>query len=204
MHMHTIDDPRELDERAVRASVAVTSTVTKADLERPTPCAGWRLADLLAHMAAQHRGFAAAAEGNGADREVWRGEPVGADPAAWYAEAAERVIGAFGGTGVLARRFALPEISTTTEFPAPMAIGFHLVDYVVHIWDVARSLGVPVALPDDLVRAVLPLARAVPAGPERLRPGAAFAPVLPYPPDAGPLDEVLALLGRSPDWAPPA
>ena len=56
-------DVRELDRRAVRASVDMVAKVTIEDLGRPTPCAGWTLADLLAHMTAQHRGFAAAAEG---------------------------------------------------------------------------------------------------------------------------------------------
>jgi uncharacterized protein (TIGR03083 family) len=48
-----------LDARAVRASVQVVSQASAADLARPTPCADWTLADLLAHMTAQHNGFAA-------------------------------------------------------------------------------------------------------------------------------------------------
>ena len=44
----------------------------------PTPCEGWTLADLLAHMTVQHRGFAAAARGLGADPDVWRVETVAA------------------------------------------------------------------------------------------------------------------------------
>jgi gas vesicle protein len=37
--------------------------LTPADLTRPTPCAGWTLHGLLAHMTTQHYGFAAAAAG---------------------------------------------------------------------------------------------------------------------------------------------
>ena len=51
----------------VLASVDVVSAVTTDDLSRPTPCAGWNLSDLLTHMTVQHRGFAAAAHGLGAD-----------------------------------------------------------------------------------------------------------------------------------------
>ena len=47
----------------------------------------------------------------------------------------------FAADDVLARTFALPEISATTEFPAPQAIAVHFLDYVVHGWDVARNLG---------------------------------------------------------------
>ena len=102
----TATDIRELDRRAVLASVEVVSRVTAADLGRATPCAGWTLGDLLAHMTVQHHGFAAA----------------------------------------------------------------------------------------------LRIAATVPDGPERLRPGAAFRPGLAAPAGAGPLDRVVALLGRSPNW----
>jgi uncharacterized protein (TIGR03086 family) len=199
MHMHTIDLV-EHNRRAVRASVDVVALVTPADLRRPTPCAGWTLADLLAHMSAQHHGFAAAAAGRGTDPQAWRTRPLGARPDATYAAAADEVIAAFGADGVLDARFALPEFSTEVTFSGRRAIGFHLVDYVVHAWDVARALDVRLDLPEDVVEAALPVAEAVPDGPGRLKPGAAFAPRLPEPPGATPMDRVLALLGRSPTW----
>ena len=65
--MHTSIDVRPHHRTAVTASVDVVNAVTLDDLDRPTPCAGWNLADLLAHMTVQHYGFAAAARGNGAD-----------------------------------------------------------------------------------------------------------------------------------------
>src|ERR1700732_4239867 len=69
-----------LDARAVRASVQIVSRASAADLARPTPCSDWTLAELLAHMTAQHNGFAAAAAGDGADLVHWQtGAPV-ADP----------------------------------------------------------------------------------------------------------------------------
>jgi uncharacterized protein (TIGR03086 family) len=195
-------DIRELDRRAVRASVAVVARACAGDLGRATPCAGWMLGDLLAHMTAQHDGFAAAAAGQGADLGVWQVRPLGEDPVADYAAAAERVIAAFAEPGVLDRRFILPEIAPSFRFPAAQAISFHFVDYVVHGWDVARSLGVGYWLDDDLAEAALAVARAVPDGPERLKPGAAFRPGLDTPADAAGLDQVLSLLGRSPAWQP--
>jgi uncharacterized protein (TIGR03086 family) len=197
--MHTIDVVVQ-NRRAVRASVEVVTPVTAADLGRPTPCAGWTLADLLAHMIAQHHGFAAAAAGRGADPRAWRIRPLGADPAATYAAAAAEVITAFAADDVLTARFALPEFSTEVTFGGRRAIGFHLLDYVVHAWDVARARGVALDLPEDLVRAALPVAEAVPDGPGRREPGAAFAPRLPVPAGAGPMDRLLLLVGRSPDW----
>jgi uncharacterized protein (TIGR03086 family) len=199
--MHTDTDLREADAIAVRAGVAVVARLTTADLSRPTPCAGWDLGALLAHMTVQHRGFAAAAAGHGADVALWQPVPLGDDPAHEYAEAAEQVIAAFAADGVLEREFSLPEVRNGQSFPASMAIGFHLVDYVVHGWDVATSLGVPFNLPADVLAATLPIARAVPGGPARTVPGAAFAPAVSIADDTGPLDEILALLGRSPRTA---
>src|SRR5262245_63876582 len=100
MHMPTISEPdvRELDALAVRATVDLVTRVTRDDLDRPTPCTGWTLADLLAHMAAQHRGFAAAAAGGGADLAVWQPRP-GDDPVPSYVAAAEQVVAAFAQEG---------------------------------------------------------------------------------------------------------
>ncbi len=188
-----------LDARAVRASVRVVSQASAADLARPTPCAGWTLADLLAHMTAQHNGFAAAAAGDGADLVRWQTGAPAADPVGEYAAAAERVLAAFAAADVLARDFVLPEISTRVRFPAAEAIGFHFVDYVVHGWDVARALGLGYELEPDVLAAARPIAWSVPDGERRRTPGAAFAPRVAVT-GGGVLDEIVALLGRRPDW----
>jgi uncharacterized protein (TIGR03086 family) len=104
--------------------------------------------------------------------------------------------------GVLDRRFPLPEIAAGTSFPARQAISFHLVDHVVHSWDVARALGLGVDLAADVLDAALAVARTVPGGASRLAPGSAFAPALAWP-GGSPLDQVVAALGRSPGWQPP-
>ena len=70
----TLSDIRLLHRTAVLQSIDVVDTVREADLVRPTPCEGWNLLDLLAHMTVQHRGFAAAARGFGADMETWRAD----------------------------------------------------------------------------------------------------------------------------------
>jgi uncharacterized protein (TIGR03086 family) len=188
-----------LNARAVRASVEVVSRARAADLARPTPCAGWTLGHLLAHMTVQHNGFAAAAAGDGADLVRWQTGAPAADPVGEYAAAAERVLAAFAAAGVLAREFDLPQISASLRFPAAEAIGFHLVDYVAHGWDVARALGLGYDLDPDVLAAALPIARSVPDGERRHRPRAAFAPRVAAT-GGGVLDEIVALLGRRPSW----
>jgi uncharacterized protein (TIGR03086 family) len=190
----------DLDARVVEASVALVKQAGLLDLDRSTPCAGWTLADLIGHMTAQHYGWIAAAAGHGADLSVWQPGPPVADPIGEYAEAARRVLEAFSDEGVLEREFDLAEISPVLRFPAAQAIGFHFIDYLVHGWDVARSLGVDYRPEPDVLAAALPVALAVPGGKARERDGAAFAPVLDVPAQAGTLDQIVARLGRSPSW----
>jgi uncharacterized protein (TIGR03086 family) len=204
--MPTNEDLRPLHRLAVAASIDVVSSVTVGDLPRPTPCAGWNLADLLAHMTVQHNGFAASARGNGADLEIWEptrvADAVNTDPVGAYTAAAADLLDAFAADGVLEATFALPEFGPGATAPGAMAIGFHFVDYVVHAWDVARSIDVPFALPAEVLRAVLPVAFGVPDGDFREADGAPFGRALPPTDGASDLDRVLRHLGRSPSWTP--
>ena len=192
--------------RAVRASVRVVALVNDVDLARPTPCAGWKLGDLLGHMTVQHDGFAAAAAGEGADLGRWQTRPF--DPETLVAEyvlAAGRIMDVFSDPDVLDRQFFLPGVSMRRMFPARQAIGLHLVDCLIHGWDAARALGIPYEPEPDLVNAALVVARTGPDDESRLRQGAPFKPVVRGPAlrargAAGTLDEVLAWLGRYPGW----
>ncbi len=190
-----------LDARVVRATVSVVSQVGPADLARPTPCADWTLAELLAHMTAQHDGWAAAAAGDGGDLSRWQPGPPAADPVQEYAAAAGRVLAAFGADGVLDREFALAELSPLLRFPAAEAISFHFIDYLVHGWDVARSLGLdPPDYEPDLLAAALPVAQAVPDGELRKQGVVPFAPGISVAGVLSVMDQIVAMLGRSPSW----
>ncbi|WP_067474786.1 TIGR03086 family metal-binding protein [Actinomadura hibisca] len=191
-------DIRELDRRAVQAGAEIVAHLTTTDLDRPTPCEGWTARDLLAHMTAQHHGFAAAARGTGGDPAAWTVHPLGTDPVKTYTAAVEEVLTAFAEPDVLARTFTLAEFNGRA-FPAPLAIGFHFIDYAVHGWDMARTLGLPYDLDEDLTEAALQGALLVPDDDQRTTPNAAFRPALP-PTGRSPLDHLLAHLGRSPTW----
>ncbi|WP_067683040.1 TIGR03086 family metal-binding protein [Nocardia miyunensis] len=192
-------DIRDLNRRAVDYSVEIVSHLTPDHLERPTPCAAWTVADLLAHMTVQHRGFAAAARGNGADLDVWKARPLAADPVRDYADAAAEVTAAYDRPDILERIFDLPEFGTGARAPGSMALRAHFIDYVVHGWDIARALDVPYRLADDFVEPALEITGMVPTGGARAA-SSAFAAELPVTPDATPLDHILAHLGRNPSW----
>ncbi|MEU9853692.1 TIGR03086 family metal-binding protein [Streptomyces sp. NPDC047974] len=189
---NAFDDLRRLHARVVRDTVRLVARVTPADLTRPTPCAGWDVNDLLDHMTAQHHGFAAAAEGDGADPARWEVTDGG------YGKAADRVLAAFAAVDDPDRPFALPEFGPGTVVTARRALGFHFLDYVVHGWDVAHALGLPYDPGPDVLAAALPIARAVPDGDFRRAPGSPFAPGLATAADASVLERILAMLGRRP------
>ncbi|WP_028813704.1 TIGR03086 family metal-binding protein [Streptomyces flavidovirens] len=197
-------DIRKLDRTAVLETVRLLEQATADTWEAPTPCADWNLRELVAHMTGQHHGFAAAAAGGGSDLCAWQPAELGDDPVKTYRAAAEAVLDAFARPGTLTREFSLPEISTTTTFPASVAIGFHFLDYVVHGWDVARTLGLNPEPDDDIAEAALVFALRVPDDDRRLGPAALFAPALAPVRGAPTLDLVLAALGRTPGWTPPA
>ncbi|MFF1451027.1 TIGR03086 family metal-binding protein [Streptomyces sp. NPDC058274] len=196
----TETDIVELDRIAVHESLRVVELAEGADWERDTPCAGWTLRRLVAHMAAQHHGFAAAARGAGRNAAYWRLPEDMSEPGRMYRAAATAALTAFAEPGVTEREFVLPELGA--GFPGRTALGFHFIDYVVHAWDVAAALGVRVELPDHVLAAAAAVARRVPADPAGRGPGFAFAPALAVPHGADPLEEALRLLGREPEKWP--
>jgi len=204
MDVDELNRIQDLDRVAVLAAAEVACRIRPADLDRATPCDGWTLADLLAHLSVQHRGFAAAARGEGGDLAVWVPRPPAPDPVADFLAATAEVLTTFGADGVGVAPFRLPEISTTMEFPATQAMRFHFIDYVVHAWDLARSTGTGTGLDLDqpVLAAAWEVAQQVPDT-SRGRPDSPFAPKVAVPPGAPLLDQIVATLGRAPSWKPP-
>jgi uncharacterized protein (TIGR03086 family) len=183
----------ELHDRALRRATEVIAEVKPADLGRPTPCAEWDLHALLAHCIGQNHGFADAVAHSDAPASAYAPRPP--EPGAWEASA-ERVHAAFRAAEP-DQIVRLAEFGPDARFPVASALGFHLLDTVVHTWDVATALGLPFRPDADLLTAVAEGARQVPTGAAREREGAAFGAVLA---DAGddPWAATLALLGRAP------
>ena len=192
---------RELDRRAMDVTAGLVPLITPEQWDDPTPCAGWQVRDLLAHIIGQYHGFALAASGGPTSVEAFHPRPVTADPVASYQQAADLVTEAFAEDGVLDRKFYLPEIRDGAAFPATAAIGFHLVDEVAHAWDLARSIGAPVEFDAEVLEVALSVAMQVPDAPVYRGEGRLFAPACPTGDDMATLDRIVALLGRRPDWS---
>jgi uncharacterized protein (TIGR03086 family) len=183
---------------ALAAAREMLSGIGDRDLARPTPCTGWDLRALVAHMLGQNRGFAAAIGSGDAAAGEYAAPPVhdaAALQRAWD-ESVARLIAACAAADP-DRRIRLVEISTEATFPTAGAVRIQLLDTVVHTWDVAVGLGLGHRPTPELLELVAAIARAIPDGPNRTLPGAAFQPAL-QAPGSDPWTATLARLGRRP------
>jgi uncharacterized protein (TIGR03086 family) len=186
----------------LESSVKIVDHVAASDLERPTPCTGWTLGRLLAHMVGQNYGYAATADGTIHDGADFADRPVSDQPAADYAASARVLIEAFGAPALAGKTLFLPEVRGGMTVSAPLAMGFNLVDVVAHGWDVAKSLGIAAEFDEDALRVALKVAQAVPAEAQSVHEQSPFLPSV-RTSSTSMLDRVVASLGRSPDWTAP-
>jgi uncharacterized protein (TIGR03086 family) len=183
-----LDDPVGLLERSLDYTCAQLATVRDDLLDRRTPCAGWRLVDLLAHMEDALDTFTEAAGGR---------VRVHAGPAAPAPVAAIRVK-----AGGLLEAWSRPAPGDVVlearcgrlDLDSPLLVATAALEVAVHGWDVGRSTGSGDPLPDELAAALLPVARATVAGSDR---GLRFAAPRPVAADAPPAVRLLGFLGRA-------
>jgi uncharacterized protein (TIGR03086 family) len=184
-------------DRAHAALRAAATALGTADLERPTPCREWNVAQVLQHAAGDQRAYAfflTGADGPSGDPFAPDGRLDGTplDLVGPALDASARAYADVDPDGTAAT--PLPQ----GVLPAPTAAGAAALDAAVHAWDVAVAAGLPSPLDDDLAAAILPTARALV---EPLREYGAYAAALPAG-DDGPAGELLRYLGRDPRWAP--
>ena len=167
-----------------------------ADLDAPSPCAGWRVRDVLNHLVAEHRWAPELLAGRTIEDvgDRYDGDLLGADPvAAWHGAIAESLAAwaAADPSRIIQMSFGP---CTTAEYAEQM-----LVDLTVHAWDMARGAGIAIELDPDCVEHCIAYER------PRVQAGGVdgiFAPPVPISEDAPPQDLLVALLGRDPHWAP--
>jgi uncharacterized protein (TIGR03086 family) len=193
-------DLRDLDRRALEGVGRVVAQVSVADLDQPTPCTAWDLGELLRHLVSENHGFAANAAGTPADRSIWDSGHLGTDPHGAYQNSIAEVAAAFAAPDVYDQPIEVREFGV---FPGRVAISMHVVDFLVHGWDVAVSIGAPYRPDDELVASALAIASRWPDTPDSRGPGAAFDSRVPVPADAPDFHRLLGLLGRSSTWNRP-
>jgi uncharacterized protein (TIGR03086 family) len=179
-------DALELLERALSYARISLSTVGP-DRSGPTPCAGWSLTDLLAHMDDGLDAFLEAA-GGVVRVPVGRSAPArpGADLELLQTKACD-LLGVWSGR-------TPPRVEVgDRSLPAELLVRAAALEIAVHGWDVARATGADRHLPEDLAQALLPVAGLVVAPADRPeRFGPARAPQA----GTGASEALLGFLGR--------
>ncbi|CAN5659962.1 hypothetical protein BH11ACT8_BH11ACT8_20130 [soil metagenome] len=179
-------DAIELLDRALAYTRGALLGVHARDLSRPTPCAGWDLDALLAHMDDALDAFTEAAGGRVAAPGV-RSLAVRVETLQAKACALQGAWSTPGATEPV-------RLGSATMSPTRLALAAAL-EIAVHGWDVTRATGGRRALPDDLARRLMPVAADLVADVDRRRH---FAPPLPARPGSGGAEDLLAFLGRDP------
>jgi uncharacterized protein (TIGR03086 family) len=170
-------------------------TASKADavsgeaLGRPTPCSAWDVRALLNHLVGGNVMYAMAVEGLAPDVDAIRGNLIADDPAAAYRRTADRALAAWR-TADLGARIVLPY----GTMPAAFSIRTHLLDHLLHGWDLTVSLGAPRDAPAELVGLVADIVDGLPEE-VRTSPQVFGAPAH-VPDDASPFDRLAARCGR--------
>jgi uncharacterized protein (TIGR03086 family) len=178
-------------ERAISYTLAGLGAAGPEHLSAPTPCAGWDLRALLAHL---NDSLLALHEAAWAGRIRPIVSDVDGDPVELVRERARRMLGAWV-AAPSPGPVAIADVSVTTSVVA----GAGALEVAVHGWDVARACGLDHQIPDGLAVELRELAPLFITDADR---PALFAAPVACPPGATPSDRLLAFLGRSPEAGP--
>lgn len=186
-----------LHDRAVDETARLVDGVKPEQMNLPTPCAGWDVRALLAHLVGGNMRWAALPNGDPLTRGPARGsgptaDLLGDDPAAAYRRSAAALQAAWREPALLDRTFEIP----IGVLPGRAAFHVRLVETVVHAWDLARATGQRPAFDPEVVETAARFSRShLPADQP---PGTPFAPPVPVADDLPAIDRLAAFLGRTP------
>jgi uncharacterized protein (TIGR03086 family) len=177
---------------AIRYALSACALVTAGEMTRPTPCADWDLAALLAHLAASMADLETAIRTGmlGLDPgDPAVPEPDGADPVEVLRDrAANLLVTCYAHHGP--DRFVL-----VGDLPLPTGIVActGAVEIAVHGWDVSAARGRGGPIPPETASRMLRLGPLLVTGREGL-----FGTPVHVPAQASPGDRLVAYLGRIP------
>ena len=169
----------------------VLAGVGPEQLELPTPCAEWNVAQLIDHLVGAQLWAAAGIRGAEMD-ETGEGSAAG-DFAAAFDRAASGALAAFREPGALDRTVN----AGFGDMPATALMGLAVTDTLTHAWDLARATGQDTDLAPELAEAVLAQSHQTLSESFRSEEGSIFGPEQPAPEGATAADRLAAFLGRT-------
>ena len=180
-------------EHAIASAKKVLAGVKPEHLTAQTPCASWKVSDLVNHMVGGQYFFGTVAKGEAAT-DATAPDFAAGDFNAAFAQGAAEAVAAFNEPGTMEKTLQLP----WGAMPGSAFVGIAAVDTFAHAWDLARATGQDSNLDPELAAGLLMGARAGIAPEFRGADGVApFGPEQSAPAGASKADELAAFLGRS-------
>lgn len=166
---------------------------------RPSPCARWTVTDVLGHVGSAVAFGTRLLRG---EQPSWHpvdppGQAVSGSPDAWWSAMADGAKSAVAGVDLAA------EVdSGSGRRSIGQGLSFPAVDLFVHGWDIARSVGRDVRIPDEAIAFAHEMLDAFPT--EQIRSPRVFGDPAAAPDGATPTQRFIAWTGRDPEWQAPA
>lgn len=184
---------------AARELARLITTVRADQLDHPTPCAEYTVADLLDHVHGFTTAFIANAHKQPRPPEASREVDGRLLPPDWQAELPKRLdelAAAWGEESAWQGQVSAGGIEMSAEDNALVATE----ELVMHGWDVARATGQGFSVDDESLSAV---DRFMDLFGERIAAGQGpYGPAVAVSDGASHLDRLLGATGRDPDWSP--
>ena len=180
-------------EQAIATAKSVLAGVKADQLSGSTPCASWKVSELVNHIVSGQHFFASMARGESPSDATAPDFSAG-DFNAAFSQAAADSVAAFQAPGTMDKILHLP----WGDMPGSAFIGLAAVDTFAHSWDLARSTGQNTDLNPELAAGLLVGSRAGITPEFRGADGVApFGPEQAAPAGASKADELAAFLGRT-------
>ncbi len=177
-------------EQAIASTRTVLTGVSKDQLGDATPCAQWKVSDLINHIVGGQSFFEAGAKGEppaGGETDFSTTDFVAA-----FDDASRRSLAAFNADGVMEKMLTLP----FGQMPGAAFMGLAATDTFTHGWDLAKATGQSTDLAPDLAAELLGGSRKAIQPGFRNPEGNPFGPEASAPADACNADQLAAFLGR--------
>ncbi|HVA59446.1 MAG TPA: TIGR03086 family metal-binding protein [Mycobacteriales bacterium] len=183
-------------ERAFASTAAVLAKVNAEQFDDPTPCASWRVRDLINHVVGGTTFFAVTAEtGTSPGRGSQPTDFTVGDYRASYQQGAQRAVTAFRAEGAMDALMSVP----FGQLPGSVFVNIAATDAFVHGWDLAKATGQSTDLDPELAGQLL--ASAQRSFPDTMRGDdgkAPFGAPVEVAESAAAADRLAGFLGRQP------
>ncbi|MBK5287708.1 MAG: TIGR03086 family protein [Acidimicrobiia bacterium] len=177
-------------DQAITTTRSILTGVTPDQLGADTPCATWKVSDLINHIVGGQYFFEAGVLGQPPAGET---DYSAGDFVAEFDTASARCVAAFSGDGVMEKMLTLP----FGQMPGAAWAGLAATDTFTHGWDLAKATGQNTDLAPELAAQLLAGAKMSIQPGFRSEEGTVFGPEKTAPAGASKADELAAFLGRT-------